>query len=199
MEPIPYSCIAVGDKHLFNDYAIPFSEEMSLLEKEGGVVYEKAPKIDLLKVNKSPRAFDISGVWLFGVLLFLPGWFAKKALDELYDIKIKPIVRNVILKADQIEILPRRKKHITFSMSLYHKERNVLVIVAVKEKTTLETSDSLNMVVKIHESAQSFIEVGGHKNQIHLYIIENGKVNVKPYVHENVESANLQIINNKIS
>ena len=140
-----------------------------------------------------PKNIEILAAGIFGVLLFIPAWFAKKVLDEVYDLKLKPIVRGIIKKADEIEIFASRKKYKTFILSVFYEEYGTLVIVAVKEKTLDELASSLDKITAVHMWALATLQERRSPEPVHLYIVSDGKVNVKPYEHKVLASAYNQI------
>jgi len=96
------------------------------LEKFDSIQVRDFPEKDIFAIDSRVRNSDIVTAGIFGVLLFLPGWFALKVLDDLYEVKIKPKIQDIIKKADEIEIFKSSKKYFVHSLSIYHEELNVL-------------------------------------------------------------------------
>jgi len=187
---ISYSVTAGGNANFLRTFAIPLADELAKLEETRHV---EIPEKNIFKHDSRPKNLDLVTAGFFGVVLFLPGWFAVKVIDEIYDIKIKPLVRKVIHKADSIEIFSKRKNKKVFALSVFHEGMDVLVIVAIKEESIKNLDAGLENLSSIHAAANNIIQTGKHKNEVHLYVLSEGKVNVQPYIHNNVESAHKQI------
>ncbi len=190
MSIINYSVLTQGNSSFIRAFSIPLAEE---LEKIDSIKTSDSPKKNIFVVDSSIRNNDIAVAGVFGVLLFLPGWFAIKVLDDLYEIKIKPKIQNIIKKADDIEIFKSSKKFFVHSLSIYHEELNVLVIVAAKEKGLDELYGSIEQLNNFTQVALHNLKVSPQKNQVHLYILTEGKINLVPFIHEDIESASRQI------
>lgn len=190
MSGIPYSVVAGGNSDFVRSFSIPLAEELESIE---GLEYQALPDIEVFVHDTRHRAFDIPIEGLFGVLLFLPGWLTLKALNELYDIKIRPAVRQIIRKADEVEVFSSNKKHKAFVFSVFHEESNVIVILAAKEKSLRQLETSSAKLPTLLPSALETIRSNGSSDEVHLYVLSDGKVNVEPYIHPNLESASDQL------
>ncbi len=189
-EKISYSVVAGGNSNFLRAFAIPLADELGKLKE---TQYIEVPKNNIFEHDSNPKAFDLATAGFFGIVLLLPGWFAVKVIDEFYDIKIKPLVRKIIYKADSIEIFSKRKNKKVFTLSVFHEECDVLVIVAIKEENLESMDAGLARFSSIHAAANNIIQSGSHKSEVHLYVLSGGKVNAQPYIHNNIESAHNQI------
>ena len=105
-EKISYSVAANGNSDFLRTIAIPLTEELGRLKE---TLYIEIPKKAAFEHDSTPKALDLTVAGFFGIVLFLPGWFAVKVLDEIYDIRIKPLIRKIIYKADSVEVFSKRK------------------------------------------------------------------------------------------
>lgn len=194
MEEISYSVISAGDSDFMMTFSIPLAEE---LEHTEGLRYRALPNTGILERDIRPKANEALAQWVIGVLLVIPGWLAWKVADEIYEIKIRPKVRELIRKADSIEIFSSKSKCKVVALEVLEEKANVLIILAAKEKSLerLElASEKLNSLLP---NASRYIEEHDSKNEVHLYVLHEGKVNLEPLVHQNVELAHRALTHNK--
>ncbi len=190
MSIINYSVLTQGNSTFLRAFSIPLAEELEKLDSIKGSDF---PEKDVFAVDSSIKNFDIATAGIVGVLLFLPGWFAMKVLDDLYEIKIKPKIQDIIRKADDIEIFKSSKQYFVHSLSIYHEELNVIVVVAAKEKGLDELHGSIEQLNNFTQVALNNLKNSPQENQVQLYILTEGKINLVPFIHENIESASRQI------
>ncbi len=154
-----------------------------------GLSHKPIPTTPLFAHDSRPKAIELPIAGVIGILLFLPGWFALKVLNELYDIKIKPVVRKVIEKADSIEVFASKKQFKIFTLEVFVEDRSVLVVLASKEKALKSLIESAEHLPNLLPQALRFIEEHDSENEVHVYVLSEGRVNALPSIHENVESA----------
>lgn len=193
MEPIAFNIVVGGNSAFIRAFGIPLAEELEKVAEMLNMRLTAPPDQRMFVQDARPKNIEILSAGIFGVLLFIPAWFAKKVLDEVYDLKLKPIVRGIIKKADEIEIFASRKKYKTFILSVFYEEYGTLVIVAVKERTLDELASSLDKITAVHMGALATLQERRSPEPVHLYIVSDGKVNVKPYEHKILASAYDQI------
>ncbi len=190
MSTINYTVLTQGGSSFFKNFAIPLVDELDTLNS---IKHKKLPENAVLSLDSRIRNHDVAIVGLMGVILFLPGLFAVKVLDELYEIKIKPKVQKIIRRADEIEIFKSKKKCFVQVSSIFHEELNTLIIVAAKESDLeqfYKTVEQLNVFAQV---ALRNLKATSQKDKVHLYIATEEKINLKPFIHENLESALSQI------
>lgn len=175
-EKIKYCNLASGDSTYFRNIAIPLAEELEnqtdflfCLEKKRNVINPYEIKSHV--VNDLPV---LAGV--FGVGFFLSKWVLSKFLDEVYDIKLKPIFRNIINKANGTEIIKKRNGYHVFLVSVYYEDLGKVIVVALKEKELDNITDYLETAREVHISALDKINSGKDSNFLYLYLIEQGIV-----------------------
>jgi hypothetical protein len=193
MDLIGYTTIVGGDSDFIRAFGIPTAEELEKVAQRLNMQLRQLPDDGIFFVDTRPKNIGTLTTGLFGILLFSPVWFGKKVLDEIYDLKLKPIVREIIKKADGIEIFTSKKKYKTFILSVFYEEYRTLVIVAVKEKAIDDLASNLDKVAAVHVSALAILQERRSSEPVHLYIVSDGKVNMKPYEHKALASALSQI------
>ncbi len=193
MNTISFNTIVSGDSKFIRTFGIPLADELDKNAKVLNIQRVTLPTNKLFEIKTNPQNIESTTLGLFGILLTIPGWFAVKILNEIYDIKIKKIVRNIIEKADEIEIFSSKNKYKAFVSYAFIEEENILVIVAIKNKKLIDLASNIDSIPNIHASALSTLQNGSYSEIVHLYIVVDGKVNIKPYEHEDLESAHKQI------
>jgi hypothetical protein len=190
MEQISISVVGGGNSAFLRAFTIPLAED---LEKIEGFGNKPIPDKGVMEVDSRPKACDLPTIGFFGVLLFIPGWFAKKVLEELYEIKIRPAVRRIIKEADKIELFSSSKKSKVFTLQVFHEQSNVLLVLAAKEPSLRELASATSELPTLIPSAIQRIEQYGSENEVHLYVLSGGKVNAIPLIHRNLELALCQL------
>lgn len=190
MSIINYSVLTQGNSTFIRAFSVPLAEE---LEKLNSIKASDFPNRDVFAVDSSINNIDTAVAGIFGVLLFLPSWFAIKILDDLYEIKIKPRIQSIIKRADSIEIFKSQNKFFVHSFSIYHEELDVIVIVAAKEKGLDELYGAIEQLNNFVQTALNNLKTSPQESQVQLYILTEGRINVVPFIHENIESAIRQI------
>jgi hypothetical protein len=117
MEKVAISVVGGGNSAFLRAFTIPLAED---LEKIEGFGNKTIPAKGVMEVDSRPKACDLPTIGFFGVLLFIPGWFAKKVLEELYEIKIRPAVRRIIKEADKTNFshLQKSLRYLLFKCSM---------------------------------------------------------------------------------
>jgi len=186
---IGYSIVSVGNSRFFRALAIPFASDMELLAKGTELSYEPVPDDEVFAVDTRQKAIGTETAVAVGIVLFVGSWFAKKILDEIYDIKLKPIIRNVIQKADEIVISGARKRGLSFVVGIHHQDKQTLVLVVLKTKEKNELLGNLETIRNVHAAARQNVEQSKYDAPLHLYVIEDGKVNVEPIQLRSMQEA----------
>jgi hypothetical protein len=186
MDRIAYSVIASGNAGFLRAFPIPLAEA---LENIDGLDSVAIPKSTVFFHDKEPKAIDVSVSAVFGLLLLLPGWLAWKIIDEVYEIKIKPSVIKVIQKADSIKLFSKNKKHAAFMLKVYNTEANTLIILAAIASSHHHLAEAAENLPNFLPNALHFASNNKSTNEVHLYVLREGKINLIPEIHENTNSA----------
>ena len=188
-EGIGYSVLSLGNAGFLRALPIPLASDIEQIAEDAGLEYGPVPENELFAVDARPKAIGTETAAAVGVLLFVVSWLASKILDEIYDIKLKPIIRNLIQRADDIVIFGSKKRALSFVIGVYHKDREKLVLVALKGTEKVDILGKLDMIKNVHMVARQNMEKPEYEASLHLYIIEGGEVNVEPIQLSNLQQA----------
>ncbi|WP_155808292.1 hypothetical protein [Bordetella petrii] len=172
--------LVFGQKNFVKEVAIPIGEVIEEIAKEYPCADDAAPRL-------SPRPTAcLSGLdALIGVSVFLGGWAGTKFLDEIYDAKLGPKIKEYFWP--YIEKHGSDKK---YSLAILTEKRetggSVLICCIGSSIEEIESSErhipaALTIAKELLDSS-----IG---NSVYLYVIESGKINLKPKVFESHEMA----------
>jgi len=188
-EGIGYTVLSLGNAGFLRALPIPLASDIEQVAEDAGLEYGPVPETEVFAVDARPKAIGAEAAAAAGILLFGGSWLASKILDEIYDIKLKPIIRNLIEKADEIVIFGSKKHALSFVIGVYHKDRNILILVALKGTEKADILSKLEMIKSVHMVARQNMEKPEYRASLHLYIIEGGEVNIEPIQLSNLQQA----------
>lgn len=186
---VGYTVLASGNAQFLRALPVPLASEMELIAKDSGLSYGPVPEDDVFVLDTRPKAIGAETAAAVGILLFVGSWLASKILDEIYDIKLKPIIRNLIHKADEIVIFGSKKRALSFVIGIYHQDKQKLVLVALKGVEKESFINKFEMIKHVHVVARQNLEQHKYEAPLHLYVIEDGGVNVEPIQLNNMRQA----------
>ncbi|CAM3938025.1 hypothetical protein [Ectopseudomonas alcaliphila] len=172
--------LAFGQNIFVKEVAIPVGEVIEEVAKE----YPCADDVDLRIVSR-PTAF-LSGLdALIGISVFLGGWAGTKFLDEIYDAKLGPKIKEYFRP-----YIERRGVDKKYSLAILARKRgvggSVLICCIGSSIEEIESSErhipaALTMTNELLDSSKG--------NSVYLYVIEGGKFNLEPEVFESHQMA----------
>jgi hypothetical protein len=115
------------------------------------------------------------------------GKYFEKALDEGYDVVLKPRIRKLWKGLDKMLIGANKKHDKAFLVSIWYEELNVLVTVAVIGATFDDIIGQLDLMHQVHTNALTWIASHGVSAPVHHYLLQDGKVNAEPLFFEREE------------
>ena len=124
----------------------------------------------------------------------LVGKYFEKALDEGFDVVLKPRIRKLWKGLDKMLIGANRKHDKAFVVSVWYDELNVLVTVAIIGATFEDIVGQLELMHQIHTNALTWIVARGVSAPVHHYLLRDGKVNAEPLLFEREEEVLKQLI-----
>ena len=186
---IGYTSLASGNALFLRALPIPLASDLEFAAREANLEYVPEPLGEVFGIDKRAKALGLESAVAVGLILFVSSWLAKKILDEVYDIKLKPIIRRAIQRADDIVIFGDKKHSLIFLVGIYHQDKETLVLVALKAKDKAELLKDLEMINNVHAAARQMVEKSECLAPLHLYVVENGKVNVEPIHLTNMQEA----------
>ena len=186
---IGYSVLSSGNAQFLRALPIPLAEDLEVIAQDSGLKYTPIPEDKVFVVDARSKAIGAESAAAVGILLFVGSWLASKVLDEIYDIKLKPIIRNLIHKADEIVIFGSKKRALSFLIAIYHQDKQKLVLVALKCREKEDLVGNLELIRNVHMAARQNVDQPKYRAPLHLYIIESGEVNVEPIQLNNMQQA----------
>jgi hypothetical protein len=184
---LSYAILSSGNSKIFRAISIPLASNIETMADDAGLKHRPLPDNGVFTINSNPRAICTEGAAAVGILLFVGSWFASKILDEIYEIKLKPIIRKVIQKADEIELFSSKKHTFSFIVGIHYEDQGKLVIVALKTNKKNDLLENLEFINNFHTIALRNIEQTSDELPIHLYIVEDGKANQEPIRLNNLQ------------
>ncbi|MFH1817588.1 MAG: hypothetical protein ABIK08_15500 [Pseudomonadota bacterium] len=190
-----YTFVSAGDSFSLRNAVIPFVEaleqELDSASAEAGIEHFSAGSV--LETKRGPTA---DGGFLttiaVGVIAFVGGWAGNKFLDEIYEAKLKPIIKDRLGKLDLglAQSAKPSPKHL--QVGIWYEDRKVLVLVVIEAEEYQQMIDSVDLVTNAHNSAVSWIEVNGVIAPVHVHLVKDGNMNVEPMTFDSIEQFGLR-------
>jgi len=193
MEDVPAilseDVLALGPSSFLRDVVVPFSSEIEALARLQPASTTDAPK---LEVHANPRAGILTLSGLVGAVAFVGGWGAKKALDELYEQKLRPILGRAVHASFGSPYATGKMYGVSLLITKVPERISILVaaVGTSVEEVSLSEKQIKPVATVAIERARQFAAAG----EVHLYIIENGGSNTHPWVYRDLSAA-LQHLN----
>ncbi len=115
------------------------------------------------------------------------GKYIEKALDEGYDVILKPRIRKMWQGLDKMLIGANQKNKKAIVLSVWYEELNVLVTVAAVGSTFDDIIVQLDRMHQIHTNALTWIAARGVSAPVHHYLLLDGKFNSEPLLFERAD------------
>jgi hypothetical protein len=186
---IGYSVLSSGNARFLRALPIPLASNMEMIAEDAGLKYAPFPEDEVFAFDARPKAIGTETAAAVGILFFVGSWLVSKILDEIYDIKLKPIIRNLIQKADEIVIFGSKKRALSFVIGIYHQDKQKLVLVVLKSTDKEDFLSKIEMISNVHAAARQNVEQPKYEAPLHLYVIEDGEVNSEPIQLNNMQQA----------
>jgi hypothetical protein len=176
--------LAFGSSHFYREVVVPLADHIEALARQYPVV--SGDEDWRFYVRSSPQASGIEVAGFVGVISFVGIWAAEKALEELYNQKLGPLLRSkigVCFKSD--------KSQKRYGVSLVINKspvRTSIVIVCVDrslseiERSERQMGSVISMALREGSNSKS-------SGEVHLYIIEGGDANQHPWVYPDISGA----------
>lgn len=171
--------LTFGRSVFLREVAIPIGKEVEEIAKEYPCVDDES-----LEVSHRYAAF-LSGLdALVGISVFLGGWAATKLLDEVYDARLRPKIKECFWP--YVEKNGPDKK---YSLAILARKRGGgAVLICCIGSSVEEIESSERHIPAALTLAQELLN-SSTDNSVYLYVIEGGRINLEPGVFENHELA----------
>lgn len=172
--------IAAGRNSFVREVAIPVGEDIEKISKRFSC-QDEIP----IEIEPKPEAF-LSGLEaLIGIVVFFGGWAGTKFLDEVYDAKFSPAVKERLAKYIQ-KSGTHKKYSLAISINKKNSGTSVLICSVGSTIEEIETSEAhIPSVLKIAEACLD----SGVEDTVHMFVIDNGNCNLKPLTYNSYEDA----------
>lgn len=172
--------LAFGHSIFMKEVVIPVSETIEEVAKESPCSQDVE-----LSLTSRPTA-SLSGLdALIGIVIYLAGWATTKFLDEVYDAKLGPTIKNYL--RPYIQKSGSNKK---YSVTILAKKRDfkASVLICCIGSSLMEIESGEKLIPKALILAENLID-STSENSVFIYTIENGKINVSPEAYKSLDSA----------
>jgi hypothetical protein len=169
-----YTVLTVGSARFIRSVSAPVCEALEA-EFPGRHVdpseQEVRPPLPSgVHVTALPTALEA----IVGVLIFLGAWGAKRFLDDVYELTIRPHVRRLLGAEDDaatsIADAPR-----AFMFAIWHTSLQRTVAVVAVGKSPAELAQSEQLIAQVHREACDLLEREIPSKPVVLYVISGGE------------------------
>jgi hypothetical protein len=168
-----YTILTVGNSRFIRGVSVPLSEALEAefpgRQVDLGEEEVRPPLPKGVPVNALPTAFEA----IVGVLVFLGAWGAKRFLDDVYELTIRPHVRR-ILRTDHDATPSTAEAPRAFMLAIGHISQQRMVIVVAIAKSPTEFAQSEELIAQVHREACQLLEKGSRTEPVVLYAITAG-------------------------
>jgi hypothetical protein len=185
-----YTVLVQGDSTAFRELGVPLCEDLeNELGKSAATRDEigQSATLDFTGLAQ-PRAFPSALGAIIGIILFTAGWSAKKLLDEVYELKIRPHVRRLLGEADNK--IPKKSSRsnckYAFMLAVWHDSIKRTVVAVCIGETFSGVLTSEQHVWKVHQNACELLTRDIQSKLILLYLITEGEFPERPLLFENM-------------
>ena len=176
--------LLIGQGHFVRRVANPLHDALEDLAK----AYPTSPEEEAWEPELPHGLYAsftaLSGI--AGVVIFIGGWGAKKALDELYETSIKAKVRKVLEDFFQSD---SSKKKYGISLLINKMPERISIVVATVGQDIGEIELGQRQVRSVIARAIGTASDIAAPNTVHLYLIEAGNVNDHPWIYGSLAEA----------
>ena len=189
-----YTVFSDGDKSWIRNVSIPLAEALEQIATDDNSISLRDELPEYLDVDSrttADGAILIGGV--VGVFAFFASWLATKILDDVYEAKFQPAIKNALKSANAKLQGANATEPKMLQLGISYADKRVFILIGIVADTFDEILHSEHMIKSVHANAVDWIKNNDLQHAIHLYIINRGNVNLEPELFENLELAHLHI------
>lgn len=189
-----YTTFVRGDESFFRAVGIPLANALEGLPSSE-ISHKDGDLDESLAVNKHPQNVPVLIGGAVAVFLFITGRIAGKIVDDFYTAKIQPIVKRVLGQSDQklTGAIVRKKK--MYQRGVWYDQERILILIVIVGDSFGEILNHHDAIPAVHATAVTWIAVNGRHKAIHLYLLEDGRVNAMPLLFDTLIAANQHVEN----
>ncbi|MCV6620421.1 MAG: hypothetical protein OIF51_01555 [Cellvibrionaceae bacterium] len=180
MVEVSENLIACGKSAFIRQVVVPVGEQVEKIANEHPCTQDLE-----IKLQGRPQACGTGLEALIGICVFLGGWGVKKFLDEIYELKYAPIVREKLAK--YMEAAGEDKKY-SLSISVRKKNKSSSVLICCVGSDIEEIQASEVHIPTVLDLSDKYID-SSEENQVFLFVIDNGSCNLSPAVYGSYDEA----------
>ncbi len=151
--------------------AIPIVEGIKQLSEE----YPVETEYDL-GPSSGPMAHGISEIaGIVGVTAFVGSWAATKALDEIYNLKLSPLIKS---KYKEYSDKAKTKKKYALTIAMINQEKDICLLIACIGRTPEEIDIAESHVESVLDYVRSK-DLDAKKKEVLLVVLEGEKLNLE--------------------
>lgn len=195
-ESIGYTIFASGNSEFFQAAPIPLAGcfDAAFVDDDSPVFRKELP--EFLSVDSRPKGDGgvvLAGI--VGVFAFFSTWLLKKVLDDFYEIKLRPSIRNALGAADEKLEGVNATKPKMLMVGISYSDRQILILIGIVGDSFEEILAAEHMIPAVHANAVLWAENNPSEFPIHLYIVDHGTSNVEPMLCHDLTSVHRSIAN----
>lgn len=184
-----YTTLVGGDAAFIRAVGIPLVEALDATIPADGICRDESEPDDALAINDRPRNDVVAIAGIVGVVLYFGSCITKKILDDIYAVKIQPKVKEILGQADNRLSGANSRKKKMYQFGIRYAEQRVFVLIGVVGETFDEVLGQCHLLTTIHTNAVHWIKDSGRQKPIHLYVVQDGCVNVAPLLFDQLAEA----------
>jgi hypothetical protein len=180
-EPWSYTVLFSGGSSHLRQLSLPFAEvlEAGLPDRSAVPPIHRTSASPLFLEGRHRNELSALEA-LAGVLLFLSTWGAKRILDDIYEVKIRPGFRALLGEnLPRIEDANRPSfappKHYCAVLAIWHERTQKAVVVAVIGTSAAEILAGEESIVQVHLEAEQLLDREPSPDPVLLYVVEAGQ------------------------
>jgi hypothetical protein len=183
---VGHSIDCAGTADFIRDFGIDLARMLENAFGEEARGSDDVPDPSL--VGPQPRA-DLVTPMLVGFVAYLFSWTAKTFLDEVYQLKLQPRVREWLVAADERVLGTWRKRKKTFTVSAWYEDLGVIVTVALQASSFSRIAEESERILALHRFGLDWAVDHPEAAPVQMYVVSNGVVDVEPRLFRTTQEA----------
>jgi hypothetical protein len=184
-----YTTFSSGDSSFIREAVMPLAKELDGHFQSEGIPLHRKVLPGPLKMARHPTNEPFVVVGIVGLLLFVGSRFTGKILDDIYAVKIQPLVYKALGRTDKKLTGANHRKKKALQFGVWHTKHRVLILFAIVGDSFDEILKQQNHLRPLHANGIAWIVENGVQKPIHVYRIEKGQGNVSPILFDSLMEA----------
>lgn len=173
--------LAFGSENFVKNVVLPVSSELKILAKEYPIT-----DVDDIEIDSQFTACSSEVSAFIAIMAIVGPWAANKFLDGIYNV----VSKKIKSKLDTFIKSSKLTKKYSLSLIINSKSTSNSVVICCLGTNIIEIENSELLIPEVLKLSENHLNSTKSK-KVHMYIIDNGKCNLKPYVHDSfIEAIN---------